>query len=238
MRQGLILDIFYWITGGSVSNEDLMISLFTTGVLLFVLFPVHECAHAFAAKFLGDDTAERQGRLTLNPLVHLDKVGTIFILLFRMGWAKPVPVNPRRCRKVSAKAAMVITALAGPLSNIIMAYIFLLASKFVLYIGDEMTSTMVLTSWALFFVSIRSLYLAVFNLIPIPPLDGSYVLRYFIPARWDYKLVQYQQIITVVFFMLLFATPLFGYIIAPVGDVMMKGLDFLSGFAGKTPWIL
>jgi len=229
MRQGLVFDLFYWMRG-SVSNENFLISLFTTAVLLFVLFPVHECAHALAAKFLGDNTAERNGRITLNPLVHLDKLGTIFILMFRMGWAKPVPVNPNRCRKVSPRAAMLITAIAGPISNILMSYIFIVIAKLVLNIGGEVAA---MTAWAFYFVAIRSLYLAVFNLIPIPPLDGSYVLRYFIPYRWERVIDQYQQIITMVFFMLLFMTPVFGYVIAPPANAMMRGLDFLSGFAGR-----
>jgi Zn-dependent protease len=235
MRQGLVFDLFYWITDGGISNEELVISLFTTAVLLFVLTPVHEYAHAAAAKFLGDDTAERHGRLTLNPFAHFDFIGTSLILLFRIGWAKPVPVNPVRCRKVSARVAMVITAIAGPLSNIIMSYIFLIISKLIIAVGD-ITAATIPVSWAFYFVAVRSIYLAVFNLIPVPPLDGSYVLLYFLPRKWNFKIMQYQNIIMMAFFMLLFATPVFGYVIVPASNAMMNILDWLSGFAGKSLW--
>jgi Zn-dependent protease len=233
MNQGFIFDLFGWF-GGNVSNENIIISIFSTAVLLFVLFPVHECAHALAAKFLGDDTADRQGRITLNPLPHLDMLGTIFILMFAVGWAKPVPVNPNRCRKVSTRAAMVITALAGPLSNILMSYVFIVITKIIINNAGQ-SMVMGYVASALLLVALRSLFLAVFNLLPIPPLDGSYVLRYFIPARWEYFLTQYQNVITMVFFMLIFTTRIFGNIIVPLGLGLLNILDVLSGFAGTLP---
>ena len=113
----------------SGSMIEIILTAFSLLVMLFVVFPVHECSHALAAKLLGDDTAERQGRITLNPFAHLDLMGTIGILAFGIGWAKPVPVNPARCRKVSQKAAMAITAAAGPMANFVSSLIFMITNS-------------------------------------------------------------------------------------------------------------
>ena len=108
---------------------SIILSAFSLLIVLFVCFPVHECAHATVAKWLGDDTAERQGRVTLNPFAHLDILGTIGLILFGIGWAKPVPVQPYRCRKIrSQKAAMALTAAAGPISNILISLILHLSN--------------------------------------------------------------------------------------------------------------
>ncbi|MBQ8411725.1 MAG: site-2 protease family protein, partial [Ruminiclostridium sp.] len=121
-----------------------VITVFSYLVILLIAFPIHECSHGYAAKLLGDDTAEEQGRLTLNPISHLDPMGTIGLLVFGIGWAKPVPVQPRRAIKVSQKTAMALTAAAGPLSNVIVSLIFMIIMKLVIVFGETSTTTLYL----------------------------------------------------------------------------------------------
>lgn len=196
-------------------------------IILFTAFPVHEFAHAWAANKLGDRTAEYQGRLTLNPVAHLDLFGSLSMLLFGFGWAKPVPVNPNNFNNVSYKKGMAITSLAGPLSNIIMAYISLVVMKILFYTGvisaygniETIVSYMILVN----------LVLAVFNLLPIPPLDGSKILALILPDRHYYRLMQYERY----FFIVLIALMFSGILSVPLNyliNAMFKGLDFLTKY--------
>ncbi len=168
-----------------------------TIVAILVALTVHECAHAFAAKRLGDDTAESMGRLTLNPLAHLDPLGAILFLLVGFGWAKPVPVDPRNFRHPVRDSALV--AFAGPLSNLILAFIAaFLATVFSVDLGPNLFTAGLDAStaaWRIFsvfvIVSLQiNLALMAFNLLPVPPLDGSNILRLFIP--WRYR-EQYEE---------------------------------------------
>ncbi len=160
---------------------------FATNVLglipMVLSLTVHEWAHAWSAHKLGDDTAERMGRLTLNPLAHIDWIGTFLLPLMGVpfGWAKPVPVNSARFRRtVSASAGMAITASAGPISNLILAVLSAVGLGLVIRYGDRGAMPfVVLLKWSL----AMNVNLAVFNLLPIPPLDGSRIVDHFIPAR-------------------------------------------------------
>ncbi len=183
------------LIGGNVLN--MVLTAFSILVMLFVVFPLHECAHAVTAKWLGDDTAESQGRITLNPFAHLDLLGTIGIVLFRIGWAKPVPVNTARCRKVrSQKAAMAITAAAGPIANILSSLVFMIIEKVLLRtVGSE--GNMYYVILALEMIISIDLYNGVFNLLPIPPFDGSRVFFAFLPTRYYFKIMQYEQYIMI-----------------------------------------
>lgn len=183
------------LISGNVLN--MVLTAFSILVMLFVVFPLHECAHAVTAKWLGDDTAERQGRITLNPFAHLDLLGTIGIVLFRIGWAKPVPVNTARCRKVrSQKAAMAITAAAGPIANILSSLVFMIIEKVLLRtVGSE--GNMYYIILALEMIISIDLYNGVFNLLPIPPFDGSRVFFAFLPTRYYFKIMQYEQYIMI-----------------------------------------
>lgn len=155
---------------------------------ILVALTVHEWAHAFAAKRLGDDTAESMGRLTLNPLAHLDPVGAILFLLVGFGWAKPVPVDARNFRHPVRDSAIV--AFAGPFSNLVLAFVFAVPmlwlgpdGRYPLE-GSESTQALSDIVAAFLFYSLRfNLALMAFNLLPIPPLDGSNILRLFIPWR-------------------------------------------------------
>ena len=165
-------------------------------VPMILSLSVHEWAHAISAYKLGDDTAAREGRLTLNPLPHIDPIGTLLLpaLLtlsgtgFLFGWARPVPVNPLRfTRKLRMKTSMLITAAAGPVSNLLLAFLALLGLK-VLGVGtDESITHLLMVTVSL------NLALAVFNMIPVPPLDGHKVLMGVLPDTLGRKLDEFMS---------------------------------------------
>ena len=157
--------------------------------LLCITF--HETCHGLAAYRLGDNTAKRMGRLSLNPLKHVDLMGLIMMALFRFGWAKPVPVDPRYFKK--PKQGMAITALAGPVSNFLLALVLLLIARGV-YLRALVTGQLSET-WFSFLLNTASLSvgLGLFNLVPIPPLDGSKVLAVLLPDRAYSWLMRYER---------------------------------------------
>ena len=166
---------------------------------MLLCLSVHEAAHGFAANALGDPTAKRAGRLTLDPLRHLDPIGTICLLFFHVGWAKPVPVDPRYFKH--RRRDMALVSLAGPLSNFLLA----LAALFLYHPLRLSNSNVVMTIALMFYMTaVMSIGLGVFNLIPVPPLDGSKILFSFVPYRIEQKFAQYQQFIQFGLFALLF----------------------------------
>lgn len=152
------------------------ISFMTRLFVIFVCFPIHESAHAWTASKLGDNTAKMRGRISLNPFRHLDLLGTIMILIAGIGYAKPVPVNSNNFN--NRKAGMALTALAGPLSNMLMSVLVLVGIRFLVRSGN--TGSYGLIQF-LIYVSYINVALAIFNLIPIPPLDGSKVFGIVLP---------------------------------------------------------
>ncbi len=149
---------------------------------ILLALTLHEYAHAYTAYKLGDDTAQKLGRLTLNPLKHLDLLGTIMLFIIQLGWAKPVPVNPEHFS--NPRRGMLYVAAAGPASNILQALAFGLLYRILLPLDPGSQ----LFTYFLFMIRIAviiNLILAFFNLIPIPPLDGSKIAFSFLPARWD-----------------------------------------------------
>ena len=175
-------------------NQSLFTYLVRAMVLLTAI-PIHECAHAWASNKLGDSTAKNLGRLTLNPLPHLDLIGSVLMLFTGFGWAKPVPIDPRNFR--NPRRGLLTVSLAGPGTNIILAVLFACLLKILLLIDPSIvlmatpTETFVVRS-LLAGVSIN-LCLAFFNLLPVPPLDGSKVLAYFLPARYAYSYLSIER---------------------------------------------
>jgi Zn-dependent protease len=156
-------------------------------VPLILSLTVHEWAHAASAAYLGDDTARREGRLTLDPTVHIDPLGTLLLPLLGIpfGWARPVPVNPARFRRdVPMRRGMVLTAAAGPFSNVVLALLCTIIFGLWRRFGHED----VLKGGAVAFLQttiVMNMGLAVFNMLPFPPLDGSRVVDGLMPARWE-----------------------------------------------------
>lgn len=178
-----------FIQNRSFDFIELLSYIISTVVVVFLSLPVHEFAHAFTAVKLGDSTPEYTGRLSLNPLHHLDPIGSLLILLFGFGWAKPVEVNARNFK--NPKRDMAITALAGPVSNIILAFVFYVGFKILNHFPSVVfVEYIMLIFYYIFQINIS---LAVFNLVPIPPLDGSRLLSAFLSDRSYYRLMQYER---------------------------------------------
>ncbi len=185
---------------------------------------LHEIAHGYAALYCGDTTAKDRGRLSLNPIPHIDPMGSLVFFMtaiatpFTFGWAKPVPVNPRNFTRIgNVKKGLLIVSLAGPLTNLVLAFIFTLLLKiFTISVSIEFISQTFLGMF-LYEVILSGIYiniiLMVINLIPIPPLDGSDIIAYFLPYPYDYKYMsmgRYGMIIL----MLLLMTGIVGQIIS------------------------
>ena len=159
-------------------------------VSVFVCLTIHETSHGLAAYALGDPTAKKEHRLSLNPLRHIDPLGLLMMFFVGFGWAKPVPVDMRYFK--NPKSGMALTALAGPLSNFVLAIILLLICKYMAYTVAVTAFTLGLYQF-LFITAFLSVGLGTFNLLPIPPLDGSKVLFSFLPDRMYLKLMYYER---------------------------------------------
>lgn len=177
-------------------------------IVLFVAMPIHEWAHAWSAHELGDDTPRWEGRLSLNPLVHLDFLGALLILLTGFGWAKPVPVNPYRMR-TAPRTGMALSAFAGPLSNLLVAMLCAVPFRLgLLHIGDALHSLSLAA--IVFAIADISINLALFNLLPFYPLDGEKVLVGILPPRWGDYLLSIRPYSPYILLGLLFLLPWIG----------------------------
>lgn len=214
--------LFDLIRGGH-SMIEILAGVFASLFVVFCTLPFHEYAHAFVATKLGDQTARLSGRLSLNPMRHIDPLGALMIVLVGFGYAKPVPVNPRNFK--NPKVGMALTALAGPCANLLMAIVFLLLKNIILLFPASNPIVLALAYFFIFAASIN-IGLAVFNLLPIPPLDGSRILQLIIPSKYYFKFMQYERYVVILVFILL----LTGVLSRPLGylqTLLYNGLDFL-----------
>ncbi len=202
--------------------------LITFAIILFTVFPVHEFAHAWTANYFGDNTPRANGRLTLNPLAHLDPIGSLMMILVGFGWAKPVPINPYVLNRRSRAATMLVSA-AGPLSNLVMAIIVSAAFRLRLVsvdaINQNASSILPNLAWFLFMFIYINLFLMLFNLLPFFPLDGEKVLEYFLPPAGVRFLETIRPYGPMIMLLLLFVLPLVGFnIISLIIQPVLGGL--------------
>ena len=215
---------------------DLKTFLLSLPIILIALV-VHEVSHGYIAMKLGDPTARNLGRLTLNPLKHLDPIGTICMVFFHFGWAKPVPINTRYFKK--PKRDMALTALAGPVSNFILGFFGILVYRILYAIftnvagpttPDLAINVMNTTLNFFYMFGFLNVSLGVFNLIPIPPLDGSRILLVFLPTKAYFAVMKYERYIMIGFFVLLFVGRRVGFIFSPISTLVgwiIDGMDWL-----------
>ena len=191
--------IFDLLMTGDIKGA--IISFLLSVPIIILILSVHEYAHGLVAKKLGDPTAESLGRLTLNPIKHLDPIGALCMLFFHIGWAKPVPINARNFK--DPKKGFAITALAGPVSNILLGFVFALfyllafaLLKDVRFVPNSFSYNLAsnLLLFLLIFHTIN-IGLGIFNLLPIPPFDGSRLLNVFLPPKYYFGIMKYERYI-------------------------------------------
>lgn len=213
-----------------LSNEGALLGLILSIPGLLIAITFHEYAHAFAADRLGDDTPRRQGRLNLNPFKHLDIFGTIMLVFARFGWGRPVEINPSNFnRKYSLAKAEAIVAAAGPIMNILLAVIFQIIICVIARFAPEFYVSQAgsITTLVLEYIVSINIGLGIFNLIPLPPLDGSKILGGFLPYSARDWMDSHSQIFEIIF-IVLWVVGLLSLIISPLINIVYNGLVTLT----------
>lgn len=217
-----------WFGNGWMGIAELLM----TALCVFFSLSIHEFAHGYAAYKMGDSTAKYMGRLNINPGSHLDPIGAICLFLFGFGWAKPVPVNPNNFKRGKFKSGMVITSLAGPCGNLVVAFVSLLLlhilSAFDISAEGALLQLIRVVSTLLYILVSMNISLAVFNLIPIPPLDGSKILNAVLPARIYFKIMEYERYGFLIL-LILINTPIFSRILYALVNGVYAFFSFIIG---------
>ena len=218
---------------GLMDKRTLLVWLLRALVML-VAIPVHEAAHALVSDRLGDPTARNMGRLTLNPIAHFDLLGALCMIFTGIGWAKPVPTYASRFK--NPKAGMALTAAAGPAANLLVAFVAVLLYKVLYYALPGGVAVNFLLLFLEYMASINTM-LAVFNLLPVPPFDGSRIVTVFLPQHTYFKLMKYERYIFIGVFLLLFL----GFLDGPLYLLNNAVWDFLmwaTSFVDKAVFAL
>ncbi len=201
---------------GDINLQDIIIR---TIAVLVAIIP-HEMAHGYAAYLCGDETAKNDGRLSLNPLHHLDPIGTICLIFFKFGWAKPVMINPNNFR--DRKKGTFFVSIAGVLTNFILAIISVIIMKHI-RLNDFVFELFMNIFWF-------NIVLGVFNLIPIPPLDGSKLLFSFLPLKYEYYLIKYEKYGYIILLLLIMSNNL--------DKILIPMVNFMINLIGKIVWCI
>ncbi len=209
-------------------NNNMLFELLINALVLFTAVPVHECAHAWAAEKLGDDTGRREGRITLNPFAHLTLWGSLLMVAVGFGWGKPVAVNPNNFK--NPKKGMMLSSLAGPASNFVMAFLAMIVYRVLAFLSVVQNSELMYMVGDVFvYITIINISLGAFNFLPIPPLDGSKIFNAVLPDRIYFKIMQYEQYIFIGLIVLMYT----GLLDKPLGMLqsgVLRVMIFLTGW--------
>lgn len=228
-----MLSYLFGVISGQYEIKDVILELCVLAFVWACCLPVHESAHAWMADKLGDPTGRLSGRITLNPMAHLSLPGTLMMIVFGFGYARPVPVNIRNFPVKKRKQYFALTAAAGPLSNLLLAVIFTLFANIAYFalMKSGAENTALVAAYQFFGgVAYVNVALAIFNLIPFPPLDGSRLISMFLPDELYYKLLSYERYTMYILFGLIFLFNRIG--ISPIGiltRLVYGGIDKLIG---------